>query len=162
MKALLQILLTLSTVMTALCGIFCFALWVPAQSYAVLLVFALFSGTVTGTFWGTVVPVVAEVSGLQRLSSAFSMVCLPLMVPTVFAEPSKHLDSMILLKHYSIADTVRFVTSCPTLGLDIRLLNFKDICWMYVFRRCSIAMGASIVEDLRYAEQGGDGGRGPR
>ena len=74
--------------MTGLCGIFCLALWVPAKNYAVLLIFALASGTVTGTFWGTVVPVTAEVVGLQRLPSAFGMICLPLVVPTVFAEPS--------------------------------------------------------------------------
>lgn len=73
--------------MTALCGIFCLALWVPAKSYVVLLIFALASGTVTGTFWGTVVPVTAEVVGLQRLPSAFAMICLPLVFPTVFAEP---------------------------------------------------------------------------
>jgi predicted MFS family arabinose efflux permease len=73
--------------MTALCGIFCLALWVPANSYAVLLVFALLSGTATGTFWGTVVPVTAEVVGLQRLPSAFGIICLPLTIPTIFAEP---------------------------------------------------------------------------
>ena len=73
--------------MTALCGIFCLTLWVPANSYAVLLVFALFSGTATGTFWATVVPVVVEVVGLQRLPSAFGIICLPLTIPTIFAEP---------------------------------------------------------------------------
>jgi predicted MFS family arabinose efflux permease len=73
--------------MTALCGIFCLALWVPAKSYAGLLIFALLSGTATGTFWGTVVPVTAEVVGLQRLPSAFGIICLPLTIPTIFAEP---------------------------------------------------------------------------
>jgi predicted MFS family arabinose efflux permease len=73
--------------MTGFCGICCLALWVPAKNYAVLLAFALLSGTATGTFWGTVVPVTAEVVGLQRLQSAFGMLCLPLMIPTVFAEP---------------------------------------------------------------------------
>jgi len=96
-----------ATAMTALCGIFCLTIWVPAQSYSVLLVFALLSGTVTGTFCksqpcrtidvlsldadnhegGTVVPVTAEVVGLQRLPAAFGMICLPLVFPTVFAEP---------------------------------------------------------------------------
>jgi predicted MFS family arabinose efflux permease len=73
--------------MTGFCSICCLALWVPAKNYAVLLTFALLSGTATGTFWGTVVPVTAEVVGLQRLQSAFGMLCLPLMIPTVFAEP---------------------------------------------------------------------------
>lgn len=73
--------------MTALTGIFCLAIWVPAKTYAVLLTFALVSGTVTGIFWGTVVPVTAEVVGMQRLPTSFGMICWPLVVPTVFAEP---------------------------------------------------------------------------
>ncbi|CAK4021049.1 related to MFS transporter (Mch2) [Lecanosticta acicola] len=78
--------INMAAAMTALCGVFCLAIWVPAKSYAVLLVFALFSGTVTGTFWGTVVPVTAEVVGIQRLPVAFGMICLPLCLPTTFAE----------------------------------------------------------------------------
>lgn len=79
--------INVAAVMTGLCGIFCLAIWVPAKTYAVLLVFAFASGTVTGTFWGCVVPVTAEVVGLQRLPSAFGMICLPLVLPTTFAEP---------------------------------------------------------------------------
>lgn len=71
---------------TALCGIFCLSIWVPAKSYAVMIVFALASGTVTGTFWTTVVPVTADVVGMQRLPLAFGMICLPLVLPTTFAE----------------------------------------------------------------------------
>lgn len=73
--------------MTALCGIFVLSLWVPAHSYAVLLLFALAIGSVTGIFWGTVAPVTAEVVGLQRLPATFGMLVLPLVIPTVFAEP---------------------------------------------------------------------------
>ncbi|KAL1582092.1 hypothetical protein WHR41_09172 [Cladosporium halotolerans] len=71
---------------TAACGVLCFALWIPAKSYAVLIIFALTSGTVTGTFWASVVPVTAEIVGMQKLSLAFSMVCLSLVLPTTFAE----------------------------------------------------------------------------
>ena len=52
--------INIAAIMTVLCGIFCLALWVPAKTYAVLLVFALAAGTVMGTFWGTVVPITAE------------------------------------------------------------------------------------------------------
>lgn len=78
--------INVATLMTALCGIFCLTLWVPANSYASLLVFALLAGTATGTFWSTVVPVTAEVVGIQRLPVAFGMICLPLVLPTTFAE----------------------------------------------------------------------------
>ena len=82
-----RVMLTSMPAMTGLCGIFCLAIWVPAQSYGVLLLFALLSGSVTGTFWGTVIPVTAEVVGMQRLPVAFGMICFPLVLPTVFAEP---------------------------------------------------------------------------
>jgi MFS family permease len=39
--------------MTALCGLLCLAIWVPAKSFAVLIVFAIPAGAVTGIFWGT-------------------------------------------------------------------------------------------------------------
>ncbi|TKA28455.1 hypothetical protein B0A50_03922 [Salinomyces thailandicus] len=79
--------INVATAMTGLCGIFCLAIWVPAKTYAVLIIFALAAGTVTGTFWGCVVPVTAEVVGLRRLPAAFGMICLPLVLPTTFAEP---------------------------------------------------------------------------
>jgi predicted MFS family arabinose efflux permease len=73
--------------MTALCGVFVLAIWVPAQSYAVLIIFALLSGAVCGTFWGTAVSVTAEIVGVKRLPASFTMVVFPLVLPTVFAEP---------------------------------------------------------------------------
>ncbi|KAH8429919.1 uncharacterized protein LDX57_007592 [Aspergillus melleus] len=79
--------ITVSTFMTAFCAIVCFAIWIPAQSYAPLLVFAILSGMVSGTFWGTITPVTAEVVGLSRLPTTFSMICLMLVVPTTVAEP---------------------------------------------------------------------------
>ncbi|KAF7846028.1 hypothetical protein BT93_L5528 [Corymbia citriodora subsp. variegata] len=72
--------------MTASCGIFCLAIWVPAKSYAALAIFAVLSGLGAGNFWGTVPAVTAEVVGLKRLSSAFGVICLPLVIPTTFAE----------------------------------------------------------------------------
>jgi MFS family permease len=78
--------INMATFTTALCGVLCLAIWVPANSYGVLLVFAFSAGTVMGTFWGTVVPVTAEVTSLQRLPSTFGMICLPLVLPTTFAE----------------------------------------------------------------------------
>lgn len=79
--------INIATLLTAFCGILCLALWVPAKTYGLLLAFALIAGTACGTFWGCIVPVVAEVTGLQRMQSAFFMVCLPLVVPTIFAQP---------------------------------------------------------------------------
>ncbi|KAJ6044757.1 uncharacterized protein N7446_002951 [Penicillium canescens] len=79
--------INVAAVMTAACGFLCLVLWIPAKTYPVLLIFAITSGTVAGTFWGCVTPVKTEVMGLQRLPSAFSMICLLLVRPTTFAEP---------------------------------------------------------------------------
>lgn len=78
--------INLATLMTALCGVFCLTLWVPARSYAGLVAFALCAGTVTGIFWSTASPVTAEVVGLRRLPGSFGMICLPLVLPATFAE----------------------------------------------------------------------------
>jgi MFS family permease len=79
--------INMATVMTALCGVLCLAVWAPAKTYAVLLVFSLLVGMVCGTFWATIAPVTAEVVGMHRLPSTFGMICLALVLPTTFAEP---------------------------------------------------------------------------
>ena len=38
-------------VLTFFCGLTCFAIWIPAKSYAVAIVFAIISGAVVGVFW---------------------------------------------------------------------------------------------------------------
>lgn len=68
------------------CGILCFAIWIPATNYGVLILFALIGGAVAGTIWTTVAPVTAEVVGLQILPSALSLFWVALIIPSTFAE----------------------------------------------------------------------------
>lgn len=79
--------ISMAGITTLLCAVFCFALWIPAQSYAPLLVFALISGMLCGTFWCTVTPVLAEVVGIGKLANTFGVICIGLVLPTTFAEP---------------------------------------------------------------------------
>lgn len=79
--------LNMAGLMTGLCGILCLAIWVPAKSFAVLLVFAIPAGGVAGIYWGTVSAVTAEVVGLKRLPTVFGIICVALVAPTTFAEP---------------------------------------------------------------------------
>jgi MFS family permease len=72
---------------TALCAIFCFALWIPAKTFTLLATFAILAGAICGTFWATVTPILVEVVGLQKLASTFGVVCLSMVLPTTFAEP---------------------------------------------------------------------------
>ncbi|CRK12962.1 hypothetical protein BN1723_009872 [Verticillium longisporum] len=72
--------------MTALCAVFCFALWIPAQGFALLGVFAVLAGATCGTFWGTITPVLVEVVGMKKMAGTFGVVCLSMVLPTTFAE----------------------------------------------------------------------------
>lgn len=72
---------------TLICGVLCFAVWIPAKDYGVLIFFAIVGGTVAGTFWTTIAPVCVEVVGLTELPSALSIVWLTLVLPTTFSEP---------------------------------------------------------------------------
>lgn len=79
--------INVAATMTASCGVFCLAIWVPARSYGVLLLFAILAGLGAGNFWGTCSAVTAEVVGLQRLPTSFGVICMALVLPTTFAEP---------------------------------------------------------------------------
>jgi MFS family permease len=72
--------------MTLTCGLLCLTLWILARSYAGLLVFAATAGVVSGTFWSTVNPILAEVVGIAEAGSTFGAICFALVLPTTFGE----------------------------------------------------------------------------
>ncbi|KAJ4294906.1 hypothetical protein N0V88_005145 [Collariella sp. IMI 366227] len=72
--------------MTALCGVLCLTLWILARNYAGLLAFALIGGVMSGTFWSTVNPILAEVVGIAESGSTFAAICFALVLPTTFGE----------------------------------------------------------------------------
>jgi hypothetical protein len=49
--------------------------------------YALIGGTVAGTFWPTIAPITAEVTGLSQLPAALSITWVNLILPLTFAEP---------------------------------------------------------------------------
>ena len=69
--------------LTTVCGIFCFVIWIFANSYGVLIFFSLFAGTIAGTIWTVVAPVGAEVVGLKELPSALSITWVVLVLPSL-------------------------------------------------------------------------------
>lgn len=73
--------------MTAICALFCFALWIPANGFPLLATFSLLVGGLCGIFWSTITPILAECVGLGQLSSTFGFVCTLMVFPTTFAEP---------------------------------------------------------------------------
>jgi len=67
-------------------GLFALAIWTNAESYGVLVFFALVMGTVAGTFFATISPLSAEVVGLESVPSALNIVWLVLVLPCTFSE----------------------------------------------------------------------------
>lgn len=78
--------INMAAMMTLLCAIFSFAIWIPASSYGVLIFFALVGGAVAGTFWATIAPVAAEVTGLKTVPSALNLIWLVIVLPVTFSE----------------------------------------------------------------------------
>ncbi|KAL2036101.1 hypothetical protein VTO58DRAFT_102019 [Aureobasidium pullulans] len=72
--------------LTLICGLSCFAFWIPATSYGLTIFFALFSGAILGVFWVTIGPVCVEVAGLKDLPSLLSISWITIVLPTTFSE----------------------------------------------------------------------------
>ncbi|EFW23258.1 hypothetical protein D8B26_006756 [Coccidioides posadasii str. Silveira] len=79
--------INMATVFTFFCGLLCFAVWIPSLNMGVLCFFAIIVGTVAGTFWTTVVPVCAEVIGMQELPAGLSISWVLIVPPTTVSEP---------------------------------------------------------------------------
>ncbi|KEF56497.1 uncharacterized protein A1O9_06684, partial [Exophiala aquamarina CBS 119918] len=75
------------TAATFLCSLFSLCIWTSATTYSVLLVFAFLGGTVCGTFWAMLAPLLADVLGLKLLPASLSIVWFTIVVPTTFGEP---------------------------------------------------------------------------
>lgn len=43
--------INMASIMSLLCGVFCFAVWIPGRDYGVLILFSLLGGSVAGTLW---------------------------------------------------------------------------------------------------------------
>jgi MFS family permease len=74
--------INMAGLLTFLCGLLCFFVWVFTTSYGVLIFFAASAGIVAGVYWTTIAPVGAEVVGLRELPSALSITWLVLVLPT--------------------------------------------------------------------------------
>lgn len=70
---------------TLVSATFILAIWLPSKSYSPLIVFVLLEGTVAGTFWSSVIPVTAEIVGMNRLAPASNIIWLTMAVPCTFA-----------------------------------------------------------------------------
>ncbi|GAC96670.1 major facilitator super [Pseudozyma hubeiensis SY62] len=71
-----------------LAGLTCFAFWLPARSFGLLVVFAITQGLLGGTVWSSVAPLSAEVVGIRDLPSALAVFWLVAgVIPGQFGQP---------------------------------------------------------------------------
>lgn len=78
--------INISAFLTFLCGLFCLVIWIFARSMGVICFFAVLVGTVSGTYWATCAPVLAEIFDLRDLPSGLSINWLTLVPPTTVSE----------------------------------------------------------------------------
>lgn len=78
--------INIATFLTFVCGLFCLVIWIFADSMGVVCFFAVLVGTVAGTYWATVSPVLAEIIGLRDLPSGLSITWLTLVAPCTVSE----------------------------------------------------------------------------
>ncbi|KAL2837919.1 major facilitator superfamily domain-containing protein [Aspergillus pseudoustus] len=79
--------INIATFLTFLCGVFCLLIWTFARSMGLVSFFAVLVGTVAGTYWATVAPVLAEIIDLRDLPGGLSITWIVLVPPTTVAEP---------------------------------------------------------------------------
>ncbi|KAK9238784.1 major facilitator superfamily domain-containing protein [Lipomyces kononenkoae] len=72
--------------LTLLCGLCCFAFWLPSTSFGLTVFFALVIGAILGVFWLTIGPICVEVAGLKELQSLLSLSWMSIILPTTFSE----------------------------------------------------------------------------
>lgn len=70
-----------------LAGVSCWALWLPARSFALLAVFAIFNGCMGGSLWSTAAPVASRVVGSAHMVSALTIFWLSVASPAAVASP---------------------------------------------------------------------------
>ncbi|EGU83905.1 hypothetical protein FOXB_05581, partial [Fusarium oxysporum f. sp. conglutinans Fo5176] len=69
-------------VLTLLCGLTCFVLWLPAKSFGLTLFFSTVCGAILGVFWMTIGPLSAQVVGMKNLQSMLSLAWAATIIPT--------------------------------------------------------------------------------
>ncbi|KAF1975183.1 MFS general substrate transporter [Bimuria novae-zelandiae CBS 107.79] len=68
-------------VLTLLCGLSCFAFWLPATSFGLTVFFAILCGAIVGVFWMTIGPLCVEVAGIKNLQSLLSLSWAAVIIP---------------------------------------------------------------------------------
>ncbi|KAF2621318.1 MFS general substrate transporter [Macroventuria anomochaeta] len=72
-------------ILTLLCGLSCFAFWLPATTFGLTVFFAIICGAIVGVFWMTIGPLCVEVAGVENLQSLLSLSWVAVIIPATVA-----------------------------------------------------------------------------
>ncbi|EUC41559.1 hypothetical protein COCMIDRAFT_8756 [Bipolaris oryzae ATCC 44560] len=72
--------------LTLLCGLACFAFWLPSTSYGLTVFFVILCGAIVGVFWMTIGPLCVEVAGIKDLQSLLSLSWAAVIIPSIVSE----------------------------------------------------------------------------
>ncbi|EXJ93357.1 hypothetical protein A1O1_01749 [Capronia coronata CBS 617.96] len=78
--------MTVTCCFTAVNTLMVFAVWIPTNSYGLLIFLSLILGVTCGVYWGTIGPLCAEVVDLSELPSTLGMMWLSISIPAFFSE----------------------------------------------------------------------------
>ena len=59
----------------------CYVVWTFADSYGLLILTAVLGGSVCGTFWATIPPLLSDAIGIKELPSGLSIVWCAIVIP---------------------------------------------------------------------------------
>ncbi|KAF7596882.1 hypothetical protein BBP40_011927 [Aspergillus hancockii] len=108
---------------TFLSALFCLCIWTSGTSYAVLIVFAILGGSVFGTYFATIGPLLNDVLGIQLLPAALSIMWTVIVLPTTFAEPIALELRRPQSPHYL---DVQVFSGCIFLGATVAMLALRQ------------------------------------
>lgn len=159
-----------AVVLTFATGIFCFAIWLPADSLGVTCLFAILAGGIYGIFWAvsrpaldspsghgrrqrhfqgltgslqSIGPLCAEVVGLKKLPSLLSLSWLISIVPTLCR--SQHMS--LFLSHANASSWRSDLAEAEASRLRRRIPLSSDIQWPVLHGGRAFPLAARTIEE---------------
>ncbi|KIW99402.1 uncharacterized protein Z518_11390 [Rhinocladiella mackenziei CBS 650.93] len=115
--------MTVACILTASNTALAYAIWIPTESYGLLIFLSLILGATSGVYWGTIAPLCAEVVDLKELPSTLSLMWLTISMPALFSE---------------------------AITLEIRLPNSdRPYIWPQIYTGLTFLIGSLFMLELR-------------
>ena len=147
-------------ILTLMCGLSCFAFWLPATSYGLTVFFAILCGAIVGVFWmvmchvyvggnadlrkQTIGPLCVEVAGIKNLQSLLSLSWATIIIPTT----GELQPELIWLLLSTLADSDHTVSEGIALKLR-RPGSNREYLYTQIFAGLAYVVASVFVLQLR-------------